>query len=335
MSRNVVVGRFPIFRVALGFALLLSSACSTGTRVELESLDIQLSPLIDNTPFRDTFVASDGRELGYIHYKSASGESDVAVVYLHGIESHSGWFHLASQRLQQKGYDVYCMDRRGSGINRENRDFMSGHIDSYETLFDDIETFIKPLREKHSKVVLTGLSWGGRLAVAYAITHRETVDGLVLITPGVRADVDVSFYAKLQIALGLFFNPTVAIQLPIQPRMFTETPVYLELIKSDPLRLNTATARFLIESVKLESYIDDRIEELTIPMLQVLAEHDDIINNEEASAVLARAWRSPTLRLHFEDQIHSVQFDAVERLTDNMDFWMQYLDEMHPARESR
>ena len=109
----------------------------------------------------------------------------------HGIESHAGWFAIAAAELRRRGFDVYCLDRRGSGLNRANRGFVSGHVDAYETLLADIDAFVRPLRPRYDHVFLVGLSWGGKLALAYGLSHPETVDGLVLITPGLRATVDV------------------------------------------------------------------------------------------------------------------------------------------------
>ena len=48
---------------------------------------------------------------------------------------------------------------------------------------------------------------------------------------------------------------TKPFKIPIEPDMFTSTPEYLELIRKDPLRLQYATARFFLESKRLEDYI--------------------------------------------------------------------------------
>ena len=153
-----------------------------------------------------TYFASDGGSLAYVAYTNPG--SRTALVYLHGIESHAGWFAIAASELQQRDFDVFCLDRRGSGLNQENRGFLSGHTDAYETLFADIDAFIKPLRDYYDQVFLVGLSWGGKLAMAYGLSRPQAVDGLVLITPGLRAEVDVSALDKLKIAMLSPVNPT-------------------------------------------------------------------------------------------------------------------------------
>ena len=117
------------------------------------------------------FDPGGGGKLGYIRHHRPGRQADVALVYLHGIESHAAWFDEPAELLCMRGYDVYCLDRRGSGVNRENRGHESGHTDSYETLLADIHTFIKPLRSRYRGLYLVGLSWGGKLAMSHAVTH--------------------------------------------------------------------------------------------------------------------------------------------------------------------
>jgi pimeloyl-ACP methyl ester carboxylesterase len=144
----------------------------------------------------DAYAGSDGAALGYVKYENPGAKT--ALIYLHGIESHSGWFAKAATLLRDRGYAVYCLDRRGSGINRENRGFVSGHVDSYKTLLNDIRAFIGPLRKRYDSVFLLGVSWGGKLALGYGLTYPDDVRGLVLITPGIRALVDVSLFTRLK-----------------------------------------------------------------------------------------------------------------------------------------
>jgi pimeloyl-ACP methyl ester carboxylesterase len=217
----------------------------------------------------DVYTASDGTALGYVRYDKPGAKT--ALVYVHGIESHSGWFARAATLLRDRGYDVYCLDRRGSGINRENRGFISGHVDSYKTLFADIRAFIQPLRSRYDSVFIVGLSWGGKLALGYGLTHPEDIRGLVLITPGIRALVDVSLFTKLRILVFSVTQPLEPIAIPIVPEMFTTTPRHLDFIHRDPLRLKYATAGFFFESHRLDGYIDSLMSNSRLPVQLFLA----------------------------------------------------------------
>jgi pimeloyl-ACP methyl ester carboxylesterase len=269
----------------------------------------------------DVYTGSDGAALGYISYEKPGAKT--ALVYLHGIESHSGWFAKPAALLRDVGYDVFCLDRRGSGINRENRGFVSGHADSYKVLFDDLRTFIQSLRGRYDSVFLVGMSWGGKLALGHGLTYPEDIRGLILITPGIRALVDVSLLTKLRIAFSSVLEPTAPFAIPITPEMFTTTPRYLDYITRDPLRLKYATAKFLIESRRLDGYIDDLISNLRVPVQLFLAGGDKLIDNEGVRRVLEQPAENKLEIVNYEDQTHSIQLDAPERLVRDIIGWLK------------
>ncbi len=266
------------------------------------------------------YRGSDGASLAYVSYTQTG--ADTALVYLHGIESHAGWFALAADALRNRGFDVYCLDRRGSGLNRENRGLLSGHVDDYTTLLADIRAFITPLHGRYDEVFLVGLSWGGKLAMSYGLAYPEDIDGLVLITPGLRAEVDVSFLNKLKILLLSPINPTARVPTPIQPQMFTTTPVYLDYIRQDPLRLTSATVRFFWQTHRLGKYIDRNIGGNRHPIQLFLAGGDRIIDNDGVLKLLKRGPGPGLDVLMYEDQTHSIQLDAPQRLVDDMTDWL-------------
>ncbi len=309
--------------IGAGLIAILVSGCSP-TRpapVNNSAAGVQYVPDAAVAGALNGYRSSDGATLGYVSYSSPGART--ALVYLHGIESHAGWFAIAATLLRDRGYDVYCLDRRGSGINRENRGFVSGYVDSYEILFDDIRAFIQPLRKRYDSVFLVGLSWGGKLALGYALSHPRDVRGLVLITPGIRALVDVSLFTKLEILAFSWAQPLKPIDSPIKPEMFTTTPRYLEFIRRDPLRLKVATARLYYESNRLEKHIDRLIHSQRLPIQLFLAGRDRIIDNNGVRRVLELGSQDSLEILTYEDQTHSIQFDAPERLVQDMVKWLK------------
>jgi acylglycerol lipase len=306
---------------SLLLALLLVACASQPVQVPGQVVEVAQNPAPGGVPGEQgEYTGSDGARLAYVGYTAPA--SRTALVYLHGIESHAGWFALAADQLRQQGFDVYCLDRRGSGLNRENRALLSGYVDDYSTLLADIRAFITPLHARYEQVFLVGLSWGGKLALSYVLSHPEDVDGLVLITPGLRAAVDVSFFDKLKIALLSPLQPTARVRVPIRPDMFTTTPEYLAYIQQDPLRLTSATVRFFWQSHRLDRYIDRNIGSNRVPVQLFLAGQDKIIDNEAVLELLLQG-RSPGLDvLGYEDQTHSIQLDAPQRLVDDVTDWI-------------
>jgi acylglycerol lipase len=304
--------------------VFLVSGCSPTRPVPVKP-DLAGAQYVPDASFAgsdDVYTGSDGAALGYVKYDKPGAKT--ALIYLHGIESHSGWFAQPATLLRDRGYAVYCLDRRGSGINRENRGFVSGHVDSYKTLLADIGAFIQPLRSRYESIFLIGMSWGGKLALGYGLTHPEDIRGLVLITPGIRALVDVSLFTKLRILVFSQTQPLEPIAIPIQPEMFTAIPRHLEFIHSDPLRLKYATARFFLESHRFDGYIDDLMASLRLPVQLFLAGRDRLIDNDGVQRVLKQGAQGELKIVIYEDQTHSIQLDAPERMVQDIVEWLKH-----------
>ena len=300
--------------------LILVGACLTAGGCETPSAAVDPNAQLDAYYVSDdpntvrevkVYLAADGQELAYLHHRPLDTKARTAIVYLHGIESHGAWFDEAGDMLCREGYEVFCLDRRGSGMNRENRGLVSGHCESWEQLHSDVQTFIKPLRARYDTVVLAGLSWGGKQALACGLASPDDIDGLVLITPGIRLALPGQVWPAMQVLLSA---PNDPVKIPIEPEMFTDTPAHLAKLRRDPLRLHYATARFLIESAKLDHYIDRMMPTNTLPVLLVLAGRDQIIDNQGVTDVLERGTQEILDIVIFSDQTHSVQFDAPARL---------------------
>lgn len=268
------------------------------------------------------YAGAGGATLGFKAYRSERPDRRLALVYFHGIESHADWFDEAARRLQTQGIDVFCLDRRGSGINRENRGFPSGHADSMAQLLADVDAFVQPLHGHYGRVVLVGLSWGGKLALAYGLEHPDAADGLVLITPGLRSLVDVSGWTKLGILGASWLAPRTPFAVPIEAPMFTTTPRHLDYIRSDPLRLTEASAGFFMTSVAFDRYIDRRIADNRLPVLLFLAGRDRIIDNDAVLSLLEMGKGAGLEVRQYPEQTHSIQFDAPEKMVTDISGWL-------------
>jgi alpha-beta hydrolase superfamily lysophospholipase len=105
--------------------------------------------------------------------------------------------------------------------------------------------------------------------------------------------------------------------------MFTTTPVYLNYIRNDPLRLSSATVGFFWQSRRLDRFIDENIGSIRLPVQLFLAGNDPIIDNAGVLSVLERGGSSGLEVLRYEEQIHSLQLDASQRLVEDISAWLE------------
>lgn len=243
------------------------------------------------------------------------------LVYLHGIESHAGWFLPAADALRDLGVTTYLLDRRGSGLNREGD---VGDASSADVLLEDVRRFrAGTVQRDHA---LVGLSWGGKLALASALRDPDHLRGLVLVTPGLVPRVDLTAGQKLRLLLSLPFGGRARLRIPIEAEMFTDTPRHLEFIRNDVLRLRRVTARFLMASHALDRFVRRGVRSLHVPTLLFLAGHDRIIDNKGTRAFLDRAPEGLVHVHEYEHATHSIQLDQTEDLVRDIHAFL----EVHP-----
>ena len=188
-----------------------------------------------------TFEASDGYPFHVAVWPAVRAVKGQVVV-LHGVQSHSGWYHSLGRTLAGAGYRglVPRPPRLGAEPARP------GPRPLGRRLVRDIAEWLQsPPRPRSAAlpITLAGISWGGKLAVIAAAQHPELVDGLALICPGLLPRVGVSRKEKLQIAWALLTNRRKMFPIPLSdPALFTANPEAQAFIAADPLSLRQGTA---------------------------------------------------------------------------------------------
>src|SRR3954452_22676825 len=106
-----------------------------------------------------TFEASDGYPF-HVAVWPAVGPLRGRVVVLHGVQSHSGWYHSLGRTLAEAGFEASFPDRRGSGPHLRER----GHAPSGGRLVRDLAEWLQYRRAERPglPITLAGISWGAK-----------------------------------------------------------------------------------------------------------------------------------------------------------------------------
>lgn len=231
------------------------------------------------------------------------------VLYFHGIQSHGGWYEASASRLGEQDLFVFMPDRRGSGLNRDQR----GHTPSLTRCLGDArECLDAALRESGQQAVhLVGVSWGGKLCAYLAGSAPDRVASMTLVAPGIFPRVDVSPLEKMRIALSMVNDRTRPYDIPLNdPGLFTANPERIRFVQEDSLKLEQVTAGFLLASRRLDR-IAARLSfsEYRGPVHLMLAGRDRIIDNQRTAAWL-RDLPSPNRRITtYPEACHTLEFE--------------------------
>ena len=261
-------------------------------------------------PERFSQELSDGYSvLGRYWPARADSGAKCAFLYLHGIQSHGGWYEWSGSLIANAtGAAVLMPDRRGSGLNRAAR----GDVASGSRWLADLGEHCAELqRRAHvGRIAVVGVSWGGKLAAAFVEGGAAVVDDVLLIAPGIFPQIDLKWFQKLDVGFSLLRHPEQQFPIPLNDsKLFTDQPDAQRFIDEDPLKLTHVSARFLIESRRL----DRRLARMERGTLQagvhlMLAEHEHIVRNDET---IRWAMRVPARRAQvdvFAGSWHSLEF---------------------------
>jgi proline iminopeptidase len=142
----------------------------------------RLHPMVD--PFdRRVLDAGDGHQL---HVEQSGNPDGVPVIVLHGGPG-GGCSPYMRRFFDPTHYRAILFDQRGCGRSRPHAEVAAN---TTPHLIADIEMIRRTLGI--GRTILFGGSWGATLALAYAQTHPEVVDSLVLrgVFLGRRSELD-------------------------------------------------------------------------------------------------------------------------------------------------
>ena len=307
------------------------------------------------TAISRTFETSDGLRLHFRHWPAVA-ECRGIIVALHGIQSHSGWYDYSSRRLAESGFDVYFADRRGSGLNnvqrghadhglrllndvrqlvrlaRRERQQVAGHHTATE-MIDGLETWVAKTDSNHMPgvvdvpVTLLGLSWGGKLAAAFAATFPNLIDRLVLLYPALKSVIQPSVWQTFQLNFArrhdIRHHP---VPIPLRdPGLLTSHPDWQKFIRQDPLALHHVTSGFLNAGRDLDNIIRLKSSEIRHPLLLMLAGQDRIIDNQGTQQCVARFGCRTAKTIIYPDAEHTLEFErCCEQFVTDLLSWLSY-----------
>jgi alpha-beta hydrolase superfamily lysophospholipase len=279
-------------------------------------------------PLLELANASDGYRWYYRVYRPA-GRPRGQVVFLHGVQSHGGWYVGTCEALCAAGYLVWFLERRGCGLNTAHR----GDAPSFRRLLDDVAEHLRRLRGLGLPLVLVAISWGGKLAVSLQYREPGLCDGLALVCPGLAARIHLPFWQRLAIVRARLLRPTRLFPIPLNdPELFTTNPQWQTFLRHDPHALHLATARLMFISFQLDVYLRRAWQAVEIPTVLFLAGEDRVIDNERTRRYVAR-FPAPVQIIEYPHNQHTLEFEpSVEQFRADLLTW---LDTVVQAQQQR
>lgn len=281
-----------------------------------------LSSFPRNFPEQREFHASDGSLQAFTGYRRG-GKQRVAVIYLHGLEGHAGWGRALSEKLVERGYDVFALDRRGSGYSSKSSRKVNGKPVQFEDYVSDVHSFLKPLKAYYQSVYIVGYDWGARLALAYGIAYQGQSRGLVLISPRLIRP-GTSLTQKVKSLAGMSDLSERDMAAEFDPELYVTSSKIQAALATDKSRLKKLDENFLRQSMRMSEFIKKYIKRIRQPVQLFLARPDPLVD-ENGLITLLEKGRQPSFDVQYVDGAkHALQIEAPDRLARDIYHWIRY-----------
>ena len=158
--------------------------------------------------------------------KRVGNNSDLKVLLLHGGPGATHeYLEACDSYLPAVGVEYYYYDQLGSGFSDQPDDPSLWQLDRF---VDEVEQVRAALGLGPDNFVLYGQSWGGLLAIEYALAHQEQLRALVISNMMASAPAYTA-YAE-QVLLPAMDQAALAEIRAIEASGDTENPRYMELL---------------------------------------------------------------------------------------------------------
>jgi alpha-beta hydrolase superfamily lysophospholipase len=242
-----------------------------------------------------------------------------AVVLVHGLGAHSGWFETLGRRLKVHGIYSVSYDQRGFG-KRANQPLVS-----YNQWLDELCSVYEAVQDQvgNKPVFLAGNSMGG-IEVA-AVAPRLKPNGVVMFSPGFEGypqTFTLSF--RLQAITKALLVPNSPVELPYSTKLVSRDEQAVNYMDADTLKRFVFPAAMGLELLKMTNLAKRMVKQITCPTLLFTAGADRIVSNAVNSALYAQIPAKSKKRIHLPEAFHDLMFDPViDQVADEAAGWIK------------
>jgi len=247
-----------------------------------------------------------------------AGKPRGVVVICHGVNSHSGYYTWAAERLVSAGLAVYALDLHGRGQSDGERFFLERMSDYVH----DVHTVITLAKSRHMgvPVLLLGHSAGGVVSCVYTLEHQAELAGL--ICESFAFQVAAPDFA-LAVVKGLSHIAPHAHVLRLKNEEFSRDPQVVEAMNRDPLIDNEVQpTKTVAELVRADERLKAEFPLITLPVLILHGTADKVTNPKGSQLFFDTAGSvDKTLKL-YEGHVHDLlnDFDKEKVMADILEW---------------
>lgn len=228
----------------------------------------------------------DGLELFVRQWRQPEVAHRWTFVMSHGLGEHSGRYQRFAEWFTAQGATIYALDHRGHGRSGGRR----GDAPSLKALLDDLDMVVLRARQESAgPLVLFGHSFGGLLAIAYALDRPDRLDRAVFSAPLLLVKAKVPAWKRAAARVLPTIAPRLSMSNEVDANLLSHDATIAVAYRSDPLVHNRLSAGMYGDTIAHGEEFIARAPELRVPFLLLQGQDDLIVDPVGSKRFFARA----------------------------------------------
>lgn len=233
-----------------------------------------------------------------------TNEPRAVLLVVHGLADHSGRYANLVNYFVPLGYAIYGFDQRGHGRSQGLR----GSVEDFSDFVNDLDIFVHIVRNKHrkNKIFILAHSVGGTISTAYAISHQDKFDGLILsgatLKPG--ASVPSGLIAVAPI-LSLLI-PKVGLYTIDASAISSDKSVVAAYINDPLVYRGKIRTRLGMEIIKTMQALPSKMSRIRLPLLILYGTADRLSEPKGSQMIYERTGSKDKTLKSYEGLYHEI-----------------------------
>jgi len=241
------------------------------------------------------------------------------LVIIHGFGEHSGRYLNVVDHLVPRGYAIYGFDHRGHGRSPGKR----GHIDAWSEFREDVDAFLKMVREQEPErpLFLMGHSMGGLIALEYTLRHPDGLRGIIASSPALATGLPPVLFFISRVLSKIW--PRLGMDTKLDAAGVSRDPAVVEAYRNDPLVHSMGTPRLGTEMVAAMEWTMAHAADWCLPLLILHGGADQLVPAEISRAFFDRVTIADKKRIEYQGGYHESHNDVHhEQVTADLEGWL-------------
>lgn len=239
-----------------------------------------------------SFLGARQSELFWQCWRPRGARAVLAIV--HGLGEHCGRYQNVVDAVSGMPVAVWGFDLRGFGRSTGSR----GHVDSFWDYLEDIDHFLHLVHQREGQdgnrpeaslpVFLLGHSYGGLIALHYAISRPGCLAGLILASPCLGLAMVVPRWKQNLAHFLSRLRPRFSMSSRLDPDLLSRDEEVVRAYIADPLVHDRVSARLFADMQWAMERAARKAVQLRCPCLMLLGERDGIVSTPVCQNVFVR-----------------------------------------------